>query len=138
MPTIDVMNRKLPDMINDDRDHDTFDTDNHAIITIIRQHTKESNVEQNIKLKEDNDDNQEIRKKKELERNTVIIQRWWRQRQLVLHTLLIYGMDKVWMIILFYIIAIYFHTCHYKHCRIILLHYHLGETRPYIGCYTIT
>ena len=110
MPTIDVMNRKLPDMINDDRDHDTFDTDNHAIITIIRQHTEESNVEQNIKLKEDNDDNQEIRKKKELERNTVIIQRWWRQRQLVLHTLLIYGMDKVWMIILFYIMAIYFHT----------------------------
>ena len=91
----DVMNRKLTDMINDDRDHDTVDTGHHSIITIKKQQRTESTGENNNKLKEETTNKDIIEENSELERNTVIIQRWWRQRQLVLHTLLIYGMDKV-------------------------------------------
>ena len=96
----DVMNRKLTDMINDDRDHDTVDTGHHSIITIKKQQRTESTDENNNKLKEETTNEENSEKNSELERNTVIIQRWWRQRQLVLHTLLIYGMDKVGIVLL--------------------------------------
>ena len=90
MSNTDVMNRKLADMINDDTDHDTVDTN----------HYTESTDEKIIELKMKSRNKQNIEEESEIERNAVIIQRWWRQRQLVLHTLLIYGMDKVGIILL--------------------------------------
>ena len=40
----------------------------------------------------------ETRRNRERQRNAVKIQRWWRRLQVVLMTLLMHGMDKVWIL----------------------------------------